>query len=163
MLRATNEGSTSCGGWRPGFASSPALQALSSKETSSFLAHAPKKIIIPAADLVVLGVIRRLSMRDNRVYGGMTVASESQEPRVSSSETENEEEYSGSQDMNMDRMKARSADGSPETDIDLNEYEAGLGLAPEGRVHGGSLIMAMLAGREGGSGSGSSNLSKRWM
>ncbi|KAG2277449.1 hypothetical protein Bca52824_060004 [Brassica carinata] len=47
MLRATNEGSTSRG-WRPGFASSPALQALSSKETSSFLAHAPKKIIIPA-------------------------------------------------------------------------------------------------------------------
>lgn len=96
----------------------------------------------------------------------MTVTSESQEPRRSSSETENEEEFSGSQDMmNMDRMKGRSAVGSPETDIDLNENEAGLGLAPEGRVHGGSLIMAMLAGREGGSGSGSgsSNLPKRWM
>lgn len=87
----------------------------------------------------------------------MTVTSESQEPRISSSE----EEFSGSQDMNMDRMKARSAVGSPETDIDLNEYEAGLGLAPEGRVHGGSLIMAMLAAREGGS--GSSNLPKRWV
>ncbi|CDY25558.1 BnaC09g11830D [Brassica napus] len=386
MLRASNEGSTSCGGWRPGFASSPALQASSSKETSSFLAHAPKKLIIPAADLssssattpissgtftsdltqqlkpqhkssssssklcqvegcqkgargasgrcishgggrrcqrhgchkgaegrtvyckahgggrrceflgctksaegrtdfciahgggrrcshedctraargrsglcirhgggkrcqredctksaeglsglcishgggrrcqssgctkgaqgstmfckahgggkrcthpgctkgaegstpfckghgggkrcafqegdpcsksvgsVVLGVIPRLSMRDNRVHGGMTVTSESQEPRVSSSETENEEEFSGSQDMNMDTMKERSAVGSPETDIDLNEYEAGLGLAPEGRVHGGSLIMAMLAARDGGS--GSSNLPKRWM
>ncbi|KAG2302873.1 hypothetical protein Bca4012_061202 [Brassica carinata] len=99
-------------------------------------------------------------VQDNRVHGGMTVTSESQEPRVSSSETENEEELSGSQDMNMDRMKARSDVGSPETDIDLNEYE---GLAPEGRVHGGSLIMAMLAGREGGSGSGSSNLPKRWM
>lgn len=91
----------------------------------------------------------------------MTVTSESQEPRPSSSETENEsQEFSGSQDMNIDSMKARSAVGSPETDIDLNEYEAGLGLAPEGRVHGGSLIMAMLA-RDGGS--GSSNLPKRWM
>ena len=87
----------------------------------------------------------------------------SQEPRRSSCETENEEEFSGSQGMNMDRMKARSAVGSPETDIDLNENETGLGLAPEGRVHGGSLIMAMLAGREGGSDSGSSNLPKRWM
>ena len=91
----------------------------------------------------------------------MTVTSESQDPRRSSSETENEEEFSGSQDMNIDRMKARSAVGSPETDIDLNENETGLGLAPEGRVHGGSLIMAMLAAREGGS--GSSNLPKRWM
>ncbi|CAF1720733.1 unnamed protein product [Brassica napus] len=100
-------------------------------------------------------------VQDNRVHGGMTVTSESQEPRVSSSETENEEEFSGSQDMNMDTMKERSAVGSPETDIDLNEYEAGLGLAPEGRVHGGSLIMAMLAARDGGS--GSSNLPKRWM
>ncbi|CDY08361.1 BnaC09g12350D [Brassica napus] len=106
---------------------------------------------------VVLGVIPRLSMRDNRVHGGMTVTSESQDPRVSSSE----EEFSGSQDMNMDRMKARSAVGSPETDIDLNENETGSGLAPEGRVHGGSLIMAMLAAREGGS--GSSNLPKRWV
>lgn len=87
----------------------------------------------------------------------MTVTSESQDPRVSSSE----EEFSGSQDMNMDRMKARSAVGSPETDIDLNENETGSGLAPEGRVHGGSLIMAMLAAREGGS--GSSNLPKRWV
>ncbi|KAF8109737.1 hypothetical protein N665_0092s0010 [Sinapis alba] len=106
-------------------------------------------------------------VQDNRVHGGLTVTSESQEPRLSSSETENEEEFSGSQDMNIDRMKARSDVGSPETDIDLNEYEAGLGLAPEGRVHGGSLIMAMLAAREGGSGSGSgsgsSNLPKRWM
>ncbi|KAF8086227.1 hypothetical protein N665_0631s0002 [Sinapis alba] len=100
-------------------------------------------------------------VEDNRVHGGMTVTSESQDPRRSSSETENEEEFSGSQDMNIDRMKARSAVGSPETDIDLNENETGLGLAPEGRVHGGSLIMAMLAAREGGS--GSSNLPKRWM
>ncbi|CAH8380600.1 unnamed protein product [Eruca vesicaria subsp. sativa] len=87
-------------------------------------------------------------VQDNRVHGGM-----SQEPRHSSSETENEEEFSGSQDMHIDRMKARSAGGSPETDVDLNEYEVGLGLASEGRVHGGSLIMAMLASREGGSGS----------
>ena len=94
----------------------------------------------------------------------MTVTSESQDPRRSSSETVNEQEFSGSQGMNMDMMKARSAVGSPETDIDLNENERGLGLAPEGRVHGGSLIMAMLAGREGGgSGCGSSNLPKRWV
>ncbi|CAN6856443.1 unnamed protein product [Brassica oleracea var. botrytis] len=91
-------------------------------------------------------------VEDNRVHGGMTVTSESQEPRISSSE----EEFSGSQDMNMDRMKARSAVGSPE-----NENETGPGLAPEGRVHGGSLIMAMLAAREGGS--CSSNLPKRWV
>ncbi|CAH8382554.1 unnamed protein product [Eruca vesicaria subsp. sativa] len=102
-------------------------------------------------------------VEDNRVHGGMTVTSESQEPRLGNSETENEQEFSGSQDVNMDTMKGRSAVGSPETDIDLNENERGLGLAPEGRVHGGSLIMAMLAGREGGSGSGSSNLPKRWM
>ncbi|KAJ4877156.1 loricrin-related [Raphanus sativus] len=99
-------------------------------------------------------------VEDNRVHGGMTITSGSQEPRGSSS---SEEEFSGSQDMNIDMMKARSADGSPETDIDLNEDEAGVGLAPEGRVHGGSLIMAMLAAKEGGSGSGSSNLPKRWM
>ncbi|CAH2048290.1 unnamed protein product [Thlaspi arvense] len=96
-------------------------------------------------------------VQDNRVHGGMTVTSESQEPRLSSSETENEEEFS---DMNIDSMKARSAAGSPDSYVDLNENEAELGLAPEGRVHGGSLIMAMLA-RDGGS--GSSNLPKRWM
>ncbi|VVA93552.1 unnamed protein product [Arabis nemorensis] len=101
-------------------------------------------------------------VQDNRVHGGMTVTSESQEPRQSS-ETENEEEFSGSQDMNIDTMRARSAAGSPETDVDLNEYEAGLGLAPEGRVHGGSLMMAML-GRDGGSGSSNGEVRpKKWM
>ncbi|CAE5962221.1 unnamed protein product [Arabidopsis arenosa] len=265
MLRATNEESTSCG-WRPGFGL-PTLQASSSKETSSFLGHVPKNVIIPAAHVPKLssstaattpissgtctsGLSQQLKpqlknssssklcqvegcqkgargasgrcishgggrrcqkhgchkgaeahgggkrcawgqpeteyagqsssgpctsfargktglcalhnslVHDNRVHGGMTITSESQEPRVSSSETENEEEFSGSQDMNMDTMKARSATGSPETDVDLNEYEAGLGLAPEGRVHGGSLMMAML-GRDGGS--GSTNGPKRWM
>jgi hypothetical protein len=92
----------------------------------------------------------------------MTVTLEIQEPRLSGSETENEneEEFSGSQEMNIERSAVRS---SPETDIDLNEYGGGLGLAPEGRVHGGSLIMAMLGRDGGGGGSASSNLPKRWM
>ncbi|CAD5316232.1 unnamed protein product [Arabidopsis thaliana] len=257
MLRANNEESATCG-WRQGFGL-PTLQASSSKETSSFLGHIPKNVIIPAAHVLELssntaattpissgtctsGLSQQLKpqlknssssklcqvegchkgargasgcgksaqgstdfckahgggkrcawgqpeteyagqsssgpctsfargktglcalhnslVQDNRVHGGMTITSESQEPRVSSSETENEEEFSGSQDMNMDTMKARSATGSPETDVDLNEYEAGLGLAPEGRVHGGSLMMAML-GRDGGS--GSTGGPKRWM
>lgn len=65
--------------------------------------------------------------------------------------------------MNMDRMKVRSVVGFLEIDIDFNENEIGLGLVLEGRVYGGSLIMVMLVGREGGFGFGLSNLFKRWV
>ncbi|CAN8245407.1 unnamed protein product [Cochlearia groenlandica] len=100
-------------------------------------------------------------VQDNRVHGGMTITSESQEPRLSS---ETDEEFSGSQDMNIDTMKARSAAGSPDSYVDLNEYGGGLGLAPEGRVHGGSLIKAMLARDDGYvSTSGQEAAPKRWM
>ncbi|XP_010533616.1 PREDICTED: uncharacterized protein LOC104809354 [Tarenaya hassleriana] len=102
---------------------------------------------------------------DKRVHGGISLSSVIQDPKLS--ETETTEEFSVSQDMNIDVLKMGTAVRSPGCKPCINilgDYEAlpDAGKAgssstsaavPEGRVHGGSLMAMLASGSSFGSGS----------
>ncbi|KAG5382713.1 hypothetical protein IGI04_034183 [Brassica rapa subsp. trilocularis] len=61
-------------------------------------------------------------VQDNRVHGGITVTSQSKEPRQSSSETENEEEFSGSE-SSSETENEEDFSGSESSIVTENEEE----------------------------------------